>query len=103
VIHVLFPSSSGMSCFRGCRTCVTCSVSFFLLWYILLPGMQGVCCMFCFLLHLACLAVGAAGRVLHVLFPSSRGMSFSRDCTACVARSVSFFMCHIWLSGLQVV
>jgi hypothetical protein len=43
---------------------------------------RGLCCMFCILLLVACLAVGAAGHVLHVLFPSSCGVSCCRGCRA---------------------
>jgi hypothetical protein len=102
VLHVLFPSSCGMSFCRDCGACVACSISFFL-WHVLLSELRGLCCIFCFLLLVACLAVGTAGRVLHVVFPSSCGMSCCRDCGACVACSVSSFLWHVLLSGLRGV
>jgi hypothetical protein len=99
-LPVLLPSSCAMSSCRGSRPCVACSVSFFLC-HILLSGLQSVCCLFCFLLLVAYLAVGAAEHVLPLLFSSYYFMSCFRHPRPCVARSLSSFLLHILLSGLQ--
>jgi hypothetical protein len=82
VLLVLFPSC-GISCCQCCRACVaflfpsSCDMS-------CRRGYRA-CCLFCFLLPVACLAVGAIGRVLHVLFLPSCSMSCCLGCRDCVA------------------
>jgi hypothetical protein len=68
----------------------------------LVSDVKIACFIFHFHLFLPCLAVGATGAVLHVLFPSC-GIFCTQGCKARAEYLVSSFLWHVMLSGRQFV